>query len=74
MAQFVLVNVVVAVLMKHLEESHKQMDDDLDMDLEIEKEFAAEQELEDAMQQQREEALSVLKMVTFVFHSSFLQL
>jgi len=25
MAQFVLVNVVVAVLMKHLEESHKQV-------------------------------------------------
>ncbi|KAG1665024.1 Voltage-dependent T-type calcium channel subunit alpha-1I [Nymphon striatum] len=42
MAQFVLVNVVVAVLMKHLEESHKQMDDDIDMDLEIEREMAAE--------------------------------
>lgn len=28
MAQFVLVNVVVAVLMKHLEESHKQIEDD----------------------------------------------
>ncbi|ALC48765.1 Ca-alpha1T [Drosophila busckii] len=32
MAQFVLVNVVVAVLMKHLEESHKQMEDELDME------------------------------------------
>ncbi|UYV83726.1 CACNA1G [Cordylochernes scorpioides] len=40
MAQFVLVNVVVAVLMKHLEESHKQMDDDIDLDLEIEHELA----------------------------------
>lgn len=28
MAQFVLVNVVVAVLMKHLEESHRQLEDD----------------------------------------------
>jgi voltage-dependent calcium channel T type alpha-1G len=28
MAQFVLVNVVVAVLMKHLEESHKQVEHD----------------------------------------------
>lgn len=44
MAQFVLVNVVVAVLMKHLEESHKQMDDDLEMDVEIERELAAEAE------------------------------
>uniref|UniRef100_T1JBM2 Voltage-dependent T-type calcium channel subunit alpha n=1 Tax=Strigamia maritima TaxID=126957 RepID=T1JBM2_STRMM len=44
MAQFVLVNVVVAVLMKHLEESHKQMDDDLEMDDEIEMELAAEEE------------------------------
>lgn len=35
MAQFVLVNVVVAVLMKHLEESHKQIDEDYDMDREI---------------------------------------
>lgn len=33
MAQFVLVNVVVAVLMKHLEESHKQQDDDLEMEV-----------------------------------------
>ncbi|KAF8793167.1 Voltage-dependent T-type calcium channel like protein [Argiope bruennichi] len=42
MAQFVLVNVVVAVLMKHLEESHKQMDDDIEMDAELEREFADE--------------------------------
>ncbi|XP_063224731.1 voltage-dependent T-type calcium channel subunit alpha-1G [Bacillus rossius redtenbacheri] len=44
MAQFVLVNVVVAVLMKHLEESHKQMEDEMDMDVELERELAAEQE------------------------------
>ena len=37
MAQFVLVNVVVAVLMKHLEESHKQMDDDADLEVELQK-------------------------------------
>ncbi|KAG8196966.1 hypothetical protein JTE90_009024 [Oedothorax gibbosus] len=43
MAQFVLVNVVVAVLMKHLEESHKQMDDDADMDAELRAELEAEQ-------------------------------
>ena len=44
MAQFVLVNVVVAVLMKHLEESHKQMEEDEDneIDLEIAKEIEAE--------------------------------
>ncbi|KAG1673046.1 Voltage-dependent T-type calcium channel subunit alpha-1I [Nymphon striatum] len=61
MAQFVLVNVVVAVLMKHLEESHKQMDDDIDMDLEIEREMAAEKQLEAV--QEREEALRVLQFV-----------
>lgn len=39
MAQFVLVNVVVAVLMKHLEESHKQIEDDeFDME-ELEREM-----------------------------------
>ncbi|GFR09765.1 voltage-dependent T-type calcium channel subunit alpha-1H, partial [Trichonephila clavata] len=49
MAQFVLVNVVVAVLMKHLEESHKQMDDDLEMDAELERELAHEKKMaEDA--------------------------
>ena len=45
MAQFVLVNVVVAVLMKHLEESHKQMEDDLDIELELEAELAAQEEI-----------------------------
>ncbi|CAH2037214.1 unnamed protein product, partial [Iphiclides podalirius] len=42
MAQFVLVNVVVAVLMKHLEESHKQMEDEMDMDVELERELERE--------------------------------
>jgi hypothetical protein len=45
MAQFVLVNVVVAVLMKHLEESHKQAEDDLDIEAELEAELAAQEEL-----------------------------
>lgn len=44
MAQFVLVNVVVAVLMKHLEESHKHMDDDIELDAEIERQIQAELE------------------------------
>ncbi|XP_076312220.1 voltage-dependent T-type calcium channel subunit alpha-1G-like [Tachypleus tridentatus] len=42
MAQFVLVNVVVAVLMKHLEESHTLMDEELEMEVEIQQELAAE--------------------------------
>lgn len=59
MAQFVLVNVVVAVLMKHLEESHKQMEDEHDMDTELAREFAQEQQFEEdqviCMQLQEEE-------------------
>ena len=47
MAQFVLVNVVVAVLMKHLEESHKQMEDDMDIDTELEREIEREQLFEE---------------------------
>ncbi|KAH7950352.1 hypothetical protein HPB49_022726 [Dermacentor silvarum] len=43
MAQFVLVNVVVAVLMKHLEESHKQADDELDMEAELQEEIEQEE-------------------------------
>lgn len=44
LAQFVLVNVVVAVLMKHLEESHRNMEEeeDMEIDLEIARELAAE--------------------------------
>ncbi|XP_045132838.1 voltage-dependent T-type calcium channel subunit alpha-1I-like isoform X9 [Portunus trituberculatus] len=56
MAQFVLVNVVVAVLMKHLEESHKleeeeaefarllRMEDEYDLEVEIERQLAQEEE------------------------------
>lgn len=58
MAQFVLVNVVIAVLMKHLEESHQQMEDDEDyeIDMEIAKEIEAEKRaLEDAIDRQKRE-------------------
>ncbi|KAI4456874.1 voltage-gated cation channel calcium and sodium [Holotrichia oblita] len=47
MAQFVLVNVVVAVLMKHLEESHKHLEEEQEMDNEIEREFQEKQEAEE---------------------------
>jgi len=42
MAQFVLVNVVVAVLMKHLDDSNKMMADDAELDEEIEKQLENE--------------------------------
>uniref|UniRef100_A0A669BYR7 Calcium channel, voltage-dependent, T type, alpha 1H subunit a n=1 Tax=Oreochromis niloticus TaxID=8128 RepID=A0A669BYR7_ORENI len=45
MAQFVLVNVVVAVLMKHLEESNKDAKEDAEMDAEIALEMDREREL-----------------------------
>uniref|UniRef100_A0A8B9G0P9 Voltage-dependent T-type calcium channel subunit alpha n=1 Tax=Amazona collaria TaxID=241587 RepID=A0A8B9G0P9_9PSIT len=38
-AQFVLINVVVAVLMKHLDDSNKEAQEDAEMDAEIELEF-----------------------------------
>uniref|UniRef100_A0A7N8YIC4 Voltage-dependent T-type calcium channel subunit alpha-1H n=1 Tax=Mastacembelus armatus TaxID=205130 RepID=A0A7N8YIC4_9TELE len=44
MAQFVLVNVVVAVLMKHLEESNKEAKEDAEIDAEITLEMAMERE------------------------------
>ncbi|KAM9843476.1 voltage-dependent T-type calcium channel subunit alpha-1H [Aulostomus maculatus] len=44
MAQFVLVNVVVAVLMKHLEESNKEAKEDAEMDAEIAMEMALERQ------------------------------
>ncbi|XP_061568203.1 voltage-dependent T-type calcium channel subunit alpha-1H [Cololabis saira] len=50
MAQFVLVNVVVAVLMKHLEESNKEAKEDAEMDAEI--------ALEMAMERQRKQSTS----------------
>uniref|UniRef100_A0A8B9W2S9 Voltage-dependent T-type calcium channel subunit alpha n=1 Tax=Anas zonorhyncha TaxID=75864 RepID=A0A8B9W2S9_9AVES len=39
-AQFVLINVVVAVLMKHLDDSNKEAQEDAEMDAEIEMEFS----------------------------------
>ena len=42
MAQFVLVNVVVAEIMKHLDESNKMMADDAEMGEETEKQLEAE--------------------------------
>lgn len=84
MAQFVLVNVVVAVLMKHLEESHKQMDEDEDfeIDREIAREIQAErQALFEAIERRnREKGLKIrrplMKMAslpsnfTFSFHTA----
>ncbi|KAM9494664.1 voltage-dependent T-type calcium channel subunit alpha-1H isoform 1-T1 [Clarias gariepinus] len=48
MAQFVLVNVVVAVLMKHLEESNKEAKEDAEMDAEIEMEMEMARRLSNA--------------------------
>lgn len=56
LAQFVLVNVVVAVLMKHLEESHQYMeeDEDYEIDMEIARELAAEKKaLEEAAERKK---------------------
>ena len=39
-AQFVLINVVVAVLMKHLDDSNKEAQEDAEMDAELELEMA----------------------------------
>lgn len=36
LAQFVLVNVVVAVLMKHLEDAHENPDEDEDYEIDME--------------------------------------
>ncbi|XP_076309156.1 LOW QUALITY PROTEIN: voltage-dependent T-type calcium channel subunit alpha-1I-like [Tachypleus tridentatus] len=51
MAQFVLENVVVAVLMKHSEESHKQMDQDIEQKLDAEVKEAQELKLEKILEQ-----------------------
>nr|XP_006813132.1 PREDICTED: voltage-dependent T-type calcium channel subunit alpha-1H-like [Saccoglossus kowalevskii] len=55
MAQFVLVNVVVAVLMKHLEESHKMDQDDDEEDQAIQEEVKKEIEEEAARKKKQEE-------------------
>uniref|UniRef100_A0A1I8I9S6 Ion_trans domain-containing protein n=1 Tax=Macrostomum lignano TaxID=282301 RepID=A0A1I8I9S6_9PLAT len=63
MAQFVLVNVVVAVLMKHLEESHKMMSDDEELEKEIRRELEEEnrenqRQMERQERERKEESLS----------------
>uniref|UniRef100_A0A1I8GAZ5 Voltage-dependent T-type calcium channel subunit alpha-1G n=1 Tax=Macrostomum lignano TaxID=282301 RepID=A0A1I8GAZ5_9PLAT len=62
MAQFVLVNVVVAVLMKHLEESHKMMSDDDELEKEIRRELEEEnrenQRQRDRRERERKEQLT----------------
>ncbi|XP_027195936.2 ca[2+]-channel protein alpha[[1]] subunit T isoform X1 [Dermatophagoides pteronyssinus] len=79
MAQFVLVNVVVAVLMKHLEESHHQMneDEDFEIDQEIAREIEAERKaLAEAIERRkREKSLKVrrplLKMASLPSNFTF---
>ncbi|CAF0857877.1 unnamed protein product, partial [Rotaria sordida] len=51
MAQFVLVNVVVAVLMKKLDESNQMMSDDTEMDEEIERQLEADAQDRDYLEQ-----------------------
>lgn len=59
MAQFVLVNVVVAVLMKHLEESHKMADSDDNDDLQaLEDKFRME--ASEAEQQEGDEVFGIV--------------
>lgn len=53
MAQFVLVNVVVAVLMKHLEDSHKQMEEDIIMERELERQMEQERRMEEMKRVQK---------------------
>ncbi|CAF5089322.1 unnamed protein product, partial [Rotaria sp. Silwood1] len=51
MAQFVLVNVVVAVLMKKLDESNRMMSDDTEIDEEIERQLEADAQDRDYLEQ-----------------------
>uniref|UniRef100_A0A671YLF7 Voltage-dependent T-type calcium channel subunit alpha-1H n=1 Tax=Sparus aurata TaxID=8175 RepID=A0A671YLF7_SPAAU len=67
MAQFVLVNVVVAVLMKHLEESNKEAKEDAEMDAEIALEMAMERQQE--VQYGDQNLLSPRKMSVSRMHS-----
>uniref|UniRef100_A0A4W6C372 Voltage-dependent T-type calcium channel subunit alpha-1H n=1 Tax=Lates calcarifer TaxID=8187 RepID=A0A4W6C372_LATCA len=67
MAQFVLVNVVVAVLMKHLEESNKEAKEDAEMDAEIALEMAMERQQE--VQYEDQDMLSTRKMSVSRMHS-----
>uniref|UniRef100_A0A8D2MCJ0 Voltage-dependent T-type calcium channel subunit alpha-1H n=1 Tax=Zonotrichia albicollis TaxID=44394 RepID=A0A8D2MCJ0_ZONAL len=61
-AQFVLVNVVVAVLMKHLEESNKEAKEDAEMDAEIELEIAASLRAQDSQNLLTVRKISVSRM------------
>uniref|UniRef100_A0A8C1HBV1 Voltage-dependent T-type calcium channel subunit alpha-1H n=1 Tax=Cyprinus carpio carpio TaxID=630221 RepID=A0A8C1HBV1_CYPCA len=74
MAQFVLVNVVVAVLMKHLEESNKEAKEDAEMDAEIEMEMEMARQYislpqDKGMQRTQENLLSPRKMSVSRMHS-----
>lgn len=54
MAQFVLVNVVVAVLMKHLDESKEMIRDDADIDEEIEIQMAKDRRIKELNDRQEQ--------------------
>uniref|UniRef100_A0A3B4Y353 Voltage-dependent T-type calcium channel subunit alpha-1I-like n=1 Tax=Seriola lalandi dorsalis TaxID=1841481 RepID=A0A3B4Y353_SERLL len=72
MAQFVLVNVVVAVLMKHLEESNKEAKEDAEMDAEIALEMLRGLCLplqEEEVQYEDQDLLSSRKMSVSRMHS-----
>uniref|UniRef100_A0A3B4UUH4 Voltage-dependent T-type calcium channel subunit alpha-1H n=1 Tax=Seriola dumerili TaxID=41447 RepID=A0A3B4UUH4_SERDU len=72
MAQFVLVNVVVAVLMKHLEESNKEAKEDAEMDAEIALEMLCGLCLplqEEEVQYEDQDLLSSRKMSVSRMHS-----
>uniref|UniRef100_A0A8C9ZA93 Voltage-dependent T-type calcium channel subunit alpha-1H n=1 Tax=Sander lucioperca TaxID=283035 RepID=A0A8C9ZA93_SANLU len=69
MAQFVLVNVVVAVLMKHLEESNKEAKEDAEMDAEIALEMAMENQRKLKVQCGDQDLLSSRKMSVSRMHS-----
>uniref|UniRef100_A0AAR2JQD4 Ion transport domain-containing protein n=1 Tax=Pygocentrus nattereri TaxID=42514 RepID=A0AAR2JQD4_PYGNA len=68
MAQFVLVNVVVAVLMKHLEESNKEAKEEAEMDIENELDKEA-QNNDEARQGTQKNLLSPRKMSVSRMHS-----
>uniref|UniRef100_A0A8C3LY99 Voltage-dependent T-type calcium channel subunit alpha-1H n=1 Tax=Chrysolophus pictus TaxID=9089 RepID=A0A8C3LY99_CHRPC len=68
-AQFVLVNVVVAVLMKHLEESNKEAKEDAEMDAEIELEMSRGASMASPQPQDSQNLLTVRKISVSRMHS-----
>uniref|UniRef100_A0A8D0KQU4 Calcium voltage-gated channel subunit alpha1 H n=1 Tax=Strix occidentalis caurina TaxID=311401 RepID=A0A8D0KQU4_STROC len=68
-AQFVLVNVVVAVLMKHLEESNKEAKEDAEMDAEIELEMSRGASAASLRPQDSQNLLAVRKISVSRMHS-----